>query len=55
MNNIPIEKLDSNMFSRFGNVLEKKNASELRSINQGTTARYHNISKLDLELSLIHI
>ena len=36
MNNIPIEKLDSNIFSRFGNVLEKKNASELRSINQGT-------------------
>ncbi|GIS09251.1 MAG: hypothetical protein CM15mP114_00330 [Alphaproteobacteria bacterium] len=49
MNNIPIEKLDSNIFSRFGNVLEKKNASELRSINQGTTTRYHNISKLDLE------
>ena len=49
MNNIPIEKLDSNIFSRFGNVLEKKNASKLRSINQGTTTRYHNISKLDLE------
>ena len=49
MNNIPIEKLDSNIFSRFGNVLEKKNASELRSINQGTTTRYHSISKLDLE------
>ena len=49
MNNIPIEKLDSNIFSRFGNVLDKKNASELRSINQGTTTRYHNISKLDLE------
>ena len=49
MNNIPIEKLDSNIFSKFGNVLEKKNASELRPINQGTTSRYHNISELDLE------
>ena len=49
MNNIPIEKLDSDVFSRFGNVLEKNNASELRSINQGTTSRYHNISELDLE------
>ena len=49
MNNIPIEKLDSDVFSRFGNVLEKNNASELRSINQGTTTRYHNISELDLE------
>ena len=49
MNNIPIEKLDSNIFSRFGNVLEKKNASELRSINKGTTTRYHNISQFDLE------
>ncbi len=28
---------------------KKKNASELRSINQGTTTRYHNISELDLE------
>jgi ureidoglycolate lyase len=49
MKNIPIEKLDSDVFSRFGNVLEKNNASELRSINQGTTSRYHNISELDLE------
>ena len=49
MNNIPIEKLDSNIFSRFGNIIDKKNASELRSINQGTTTRYHNISELDLE------
>ena len=49
MNNIPIEKLDSNVFSRFGNIIDKKNASELRSINQGTTTRYHNISELDLE------
>ena len=49
MNNIPIEKLDSNVFYRFGNIIEKKNASELRSINQGTTTRYHNISELDLE------
>ena len=49
MNNIPIEKLDSDVFSRFGNVLEKNNASELRSINKGTTTRYHNISELDLE------
>ena len=49
MNNISIEQIDTNIFSRFGNIIEKKNASELRSINQGTTTRYHNISELDLE------
>jgi len=48
MNNISIEQIDTNIFSRFGNIIEKKNASELRSINQGTTTRYHNISELDL-------
>ena len=40
---ISIEKLDTENFSRFGSVIQKKNASELRSINQGTTKRYHNI------------
>ena len=49
MNNISIEQIDTNIFSRFGNIIEKKNASELRSINQGTTTRYHDISELDLE------
>ena len=49
MNNITIEQIDTNIFSRFGNIIEKKNALELRSINQGTTTRYHNISELDLE------
>jgi ureidoglycolate lyase len=49
MANISIEKLDTKIFSRFGSVIEKKNASELRSINQGTTTRYHNISELSLE------
>ena len=49
MSNISIEKLDTKIFSRFGSVIEKKNASELRSINQGTTTRYHNISELSLE------
>ena len=49
MNNIFIEQIDSNIFSRFGKIIEKKNASELRPINQGTTIRYHNISQLDLE------
>ena len=49
MNNISIEQLDANVFSRFGKIVEKKNALELRSINQGTTTRYHNISELDLE------
>ena len=49
MNNISIEQIDTNIFSKFGNIIEKKNASELRSINQGTTTRYHNISELDLE------
>ena len=49
MNTILIEKIDTNIFSRFGNIIKKKNASELRSINQGTTSRYHNISELDLE------
>ena len=49
MNNISIEQLDANIFSKFGKIVEKKNALELRSINQGTTTRYHNISELDLE------
>ena len=49
MKTILIEKIDTNIFSRFGNIIEKKNASELRSINQGTTTRYHNISELNLE------
>ena len=49
MNNITIEQIDTNIFSKFGNIIEKKNALELRSINQGTTTRHHNISKLDLE------
>ena len=49
MNNISIEQLDANVFSKFGKIVEKKNALELRSINQGTTTRYHNISELDLE------
>ena len=49
MNNISIEQLDINIFSRFGHIIQKKNALELRSINQGTTTRYHNISKLSLE------
>lgn len=49
MNNISIEQLDINIFSKFGDIIQKKNALELRSINQGTTTRYHNISKLSLE------
>ena len=49
MNNITIEQIDTNIFSKFGNIIEKKNALELRPINQGTTTRYHNISELDLE------
>ena len=49
MNNISIEQLDINIFSKFGDIIQKKNALELRSINQGTTTRHHNISKLSLE------
>ena len=49
MSKISIEKLDSKIFARFGSVIQKNNASELRSINQGTTTRYHNISELSLE------
>jgi ureidoglycolate lyase len=49
MNNISIEQLDINTFSKFGDIIQKKNALELRSINQGTTTRHHNISKLSLE------
>jgi ureidoglycolate lyase len=49
MNKISIEQLDINIFSKFGDIIQKKNALELRSINQGTTTRYHNISKLSLE------
>ena len=50
MNRISIEKLDTNIFFRFGNIIQKKNALELRTINQGTTVRHHNISKLNLEI-----
>ena len=50
MNNILIDQLDASVFSKFGKIVEKKNALELRSINQGTTTRYHNISELDLEI-----
>ena len=49
MNIISVEQLDTDIFSRFGNIIQKKNALELRSINQGTTTRHHNISKLSLE------
>ena len=49
MNSILIEQLDTNIFSNFGKIIQKKNALELRSINQGTTTRHHNISKLNLE------
>ena len=49
MNSISVEQLDTDIFSRFGNIIQKKNALELRSINQGTTTRHHNISKLSLE------
>ena len=49
MNSISIEQLDTNIFSNFGKIIQKKNALELRSINQGTTTRHHNISKLNLE------
>ena len=49
MNSILIEQLDTNIFSNFGKIIQKKNALELRSINQGTTTRHHNISKLSLE------
>ena len=49
MNKISIEQLDINIFSKFGYIIQKKNALELRSINQGTTTRHHNISKLSLE------
>ena len=49
MNSISVEQLDTDIFSRFGNIIQKKNALELRSINQGTTTRHHNISRLSLE------
>ena len=49
MSTILIEQLDTNIFSNFGKIIQKKNALELRSINQGTTTRHHNISKLSLE------
>ncbi len=49
MNSILIEQLNTNIFSNFGKIIQKKNALELRLINQGTTTRHHNISKLNLE------
>ena len=48
MNFLKIETIDQNNFSPFGDIIDKKSSSKQISINQGTTKRYSEISKLNL-------
>ena len=48
MNFLKIETIDQNNFSSFGDIIDKKSSSKQISINQGTTKRYSEISKLNL-------
>ena len=48
MNFLKIETIDENNFSPFGDIIDKKSSSKQISINQGTTKRYSEISKLNL-------
>ena len=48
MNKIKIEELNPDNFLSFGDVIDKDNSSRELSINQGTTIRYHDVSRLKL-------
>ena len=45
---IKIEQINKHDFSPFGHVVEKNNCQKEFKINQGTTKRFHQISKLNL-------
>ena len=48
INNLKIEILNTDNFSPFGDILNKKSSLKEVRINQGTTTRHHNISELKL-------
>ena len=48
MNVLSIENINQESFSPFGDIIEKTNANKKLSINQGTTIRHSEISKLNL-------
>ncbi len=48
MNKIKIEELNPDNFLSFGDVIDKDNCFRKLSINQGTTIRYHDVSRLKL-------
>ena len=48
INKLKIEKLSTESFLPFGDIINKKSSSKQLSINQGTTVRHHNISELKL-------
>mgnify|MGYP001174380008 CR=1 FL=1 len=50
MKNIKIEKINNEEFFPFGHLIEKQCSEKEFKINQGTTKRFHQISKLDLDI-----
>ena len=48
MNELPIETVNQEAFLPFGDIIEKKNSNKKLTINQGTTLRHSEISKLNL-------
>ena len=48
INKLKIEKLSTDCFLPFGDIINKEFSSKELSINQGTTVRHHNISELKL-------
>ena len=48
MNVLPIEIINQEAFLPFGDIIEKANSNKKLTINQGTTIRHSEISKLNL-------
>ena len=48
MNVLPIETINQEAFLPFGDIIEKSNSNKKLTINQGTTIRHSEISKLNL-------
>ena len=48
MNELPIETVNQEAFLPFGDIIEKTNSNKKLTINQGTTIRHSEISKLNL-------
>ena len=51
MNILPIENINRELFLPFGDIIEKTNSKKKLTINQGTTIRHTEISKLNLNLN----